>query len=380
MVPNRYIVTLNGHQTRDGSFAADASAAAVRRLVRKAGGSTVASYRQIGVVIARSDSRALASVLGASPLVQTVGHDFGVKVFAARRGERSTDPLEGLQWDMAQIRTQQAHAVQPGRPAVDVGVLDSGVDSRHVDFTQGVTSRVDCTRGHDSLAVLPPGTAVGSPEPCPDNQFHGTHVAGTIGARVNSIGVAGVAPHVTLVPIKTCDSSGFCYVSPVIDAITYSGDIELDVINMSIFVDNDDLQESTEFKCTSDPTQMAFRQSIYRAIQYARGQSVVPAENRGVISVSALGPDSGKSSYSNYGAPRADIAAPGGDGTTGDCETTILSTLPGNGYGCIQGTSMAPPHAAGVAALIVSQSGRLGADGDMKMSPVRWCGSWRRPR
>jgi hypothetical protein len=48
MVPNRYIVTLNGHQTRDGSFAADASAAAVRRLVRKAGGSTVASYRQIG--------------------------------------------------------------------------------------------------------------------------------------------------------------------------------------------------------------------------------------------------------------------------------------------------------------------------------------------
>jgi subtilisin family serine protease len=95
------------------------------------------------------------------------------------------------------------------------------------------------------------------------------------------------------------------------------------------------------------------------------------AETSGVISVSALGPDSGKSSYSTYGAPRADIAAACGDGTTGDCETTILSTLPGNGYGCIQGTSMASPHAAGVAALIVSQFGRLGADGDMKMSPVR---------
>ena len=401
IVPNRYIVTLAGHETHDGSFAADAGSTTVRKLVRAAGGGVVADYRQIGVVIASSETPTFAEVLGASPLVQSVGHDFGVKVYESQAPERSTDPMESLQWHMALIRTQQAHSVQAGRRAVDVGVLDSGIDGRHHDFFEGGELRVDCARGHDSLATLPPGTAVGQPDPCSDNQFHGTHVAGTIGARVNGLGTVGVAPNVTLVPVKTCDSSGYCYVTPVVDAITYSGKIKLDVINMSFFVDNDDLQESTEFKCESNPTQLAFRQAVYRAVQYARGRGVtpiaamgnsdqdlnnpvdengepltnrckvVPAETSGVISASALGPDSEKSRYSNYGAPRSDIAAPGGNGTTGDCNGTVLSTLPAQTYGCIQGTSMASPHAAGVAALIVSEFGRLGADGDMKISPDR---------
>ena len=401
VVPNRYIVTLSGHQTRDGSFAADAGAAAVRRAIRAAEGAVVTHYRQIGVVVARSASPAFANALGASPFVQSVGNDFGVKVYESQPPERSADPLESQQWDMAQIRTQQAHSVQAGRRAVDVGVLDTGIDATHVDFAEGVTSHVDCARGRNSLEALPPGTAVGTPNPCVENQFHGTHVAGTIAARVNGLGVAGVAPNVTLVPIKTCDSSGYCYVSPVVDGITHAGDIKLDVINMSFFVDNDDLQESTEFKCESNETQLTFRQAVYRAIQYARGRGVtpiaalgnsdqdlnnpvdengeplpnsckvIPAETSGVIGVSALGRQSEKASYSNYGAPRSDIAAPGGNGTTGDCNTTILSTLPNNSYGCIKGTSMAAPHAAGVAALIVSEFGRRGADGDIKISPDR---------
>lgn len=157
---------------------------------------------------------------------------------------------------------------------------------------------------------------------------------------------------------------------------------------------------AAEFKCMSDPTQRTFRRAVERAIQYARGQGVtpvaalgnsdqdlahpvgedgqpisnecevVPAETQGVIGTGALGARSEKARYSNYGTGATDVVAPGGNGTTGDCTTTVLSTIPGGGYGCFQGTSMASPHTAGVAALIVSQYGRLGSDGDVKLSPT----------
>ena len=402
-VDGRYIVTLTGTAAPDGTFAAAGTSAAVGAVLASAGGVVVNDMsNQIGVLLVESADPAFVDLIAASPLVDGVGNDFGVKMYDSDAPEPSNDPLESQQWDMQQIRTEEAHATQAGIRAVDVGVLDSGIDGNHPDFKDSdLTSNVDCARGRDSLAALPPGVGVGNPDPCVDNQFHGTHVAGTIGAQANGIGMVGVAPNVTLVPVKVCDTSGYCYASAVVDGVTYSGDAKLDVINMSFFVDDNEFQESTEFKCMSDPTQRSFRQAVERAMQYARSQGVapvaalgnsdqdlahptddagqpipnecevVPAETQGVIGTSSLGRQSEKAGYSNYGSGQNDVAAPGGNGTTGDCRTTVLSTLPAGAYGCIQGTSMASPHAAGVAALIVSQYGELGKDGDVKLSPQK---------
>jgi len=389
---------------------------AAKELVARAGGTITSDMtKQIGVAVATSSVAGFAEALRASGKVADAAENLRFKGMPGAQDhlgetlpgggpEPSMDSFEPFQWDMRQIRTEQAHAIQAGSRLVNVGILDSGIDGDHVDFTDTDGSNVDCVRGRDFVLTAGP-SPLGTPDPCEDNQFHGTHVAGTVGARANGVGIVGVAPNVTLVPIKVCDASGYCYAGSVIEGITYSGDIQLDVINMSFYVDDNEFLGSTEFKCSNDPVQKTIRHAVERAIQYARNQGVtpvaalgnsdtdlahpfedqgvhnncevVPAETQGVIGTMATGPGQEKAFYSNYGVGATDVAAPGGNSRSGSgefpgpCGVQVLSTFPGNIYVCIQGTSMASPHTAGVAALIISQYGTVGADGDVKMPPQK---------
>jgi subtilisin family serine protease len=351
--------------------------------------------RQIGVLVVESKMAGFAQALSAYELVKEVGVDFSEKRFpsmadAINSGQLTLvsgasdapagyDPLEDQQWGMAMIRAREAQARQDGRTAVRIGVVDSGVDGNHVDFKRNGVSNVDCQHGADFTAD---GPGVGNPLACVDNNFHGTHVAGIIAAQRNGQGVVGVAPGVTIVPIKVCDGDGHCYVSDAVQGITYAGDLKLNAINMSFFVDDDTFQASTEFKCQSDATQRAYRESVERALKYARNQGVtlvsalgnsdvnlakppggkqcktVPPMSPGVNGTVALGQSSEKAFYSSWGSGFADVAAPGGNDEIGaGCINEILSTVPG-GWGCFQGTSMASPHTTGVVALIISQFGK----------------------
>ena len=426
----RYNVVFEGTATTDGFDVAGGREAALA-LITSAGGTVLFDHsEEIGVVTALSADSSFDDTLRASTVVTEVGEDFAWKAFpnysknvesgnlTVRHDgdplpgggpEPSADPLEPDQWSMRQIRTEQAHAIQAGSPLVEVGILDTGIDGEHLDFVDpdGAVyagsrvpfSNVNCAKGADFTTA---GPGIGTPDPCTDNNFHGTHVAGIVAARANSHGVVGVAPNVELVPVKVCDVVGYCYSSNTVAGITYAAEKKFEVINMSFFVDDDAFQESTQFKCMSDPVQRAFRLANERAIQYARQQGVVPvaalgnsdadlahppepyenecdvvpAETEGVIGTMALGPASEKAYYSNYGFGMTDVAAPGGNPDDlqeiGSCEHEVLSTFPGNVWACISGTSMASPHAAGVAALIVSQFGRVGTNSgetDVVMRP-----------
>ncbi len=380
--------------------------------IASAGGSLVYSYDPIGVAIARSDNAAFSANLLADGRVQgaapTAGFatqlsddaaDDSTGVPAVNNPAPGDDNLSPLQWDMAQIHVPEAHAVNGGSPAVVVGDIDTGLDWSHPDLAANVdfANSVSCIGGV-------PNT---DPAAWKDDNGHGTHTAGTIAAAKNGLGIVGVAPNVKIAGIKAGNAAGFFFPETVVCAFMWAGTHHLQVTNNSYFAD------PWLFNCRNDAGQRAIWEAERRAIRFAMQNgtvvvaaegnqaddlahptqdatspddtnpvlreihnqcAVIPVEVSGVIGVTANGNLQLKSFYSSYGMGTADVAAPGGDSvlqlTAAAPNGRVLSTWPSYiggsrrvfdcsvspcaAYRYLQGTSMASPHVAGVAALIAS--------------------------
>ncbi|MDB9305786.1 S8 family peptidase [Nodularia spumigena] len=243
------------------------------------------------------------------------------------------DQFYSKQWNLHNIGMEGAWTQTKGS-GVTVAVIDTGITR--------VRDLVDTkfVKGYDFVSDREEAT---------DDNGHGTHVAGTIAqATNNTYGVAGIAYEASLMPLKVLSAYGGGTVADIAEAIKFAADNGADVINMSLGGGGESqlMKQAIDYAHNKGVTIVAAAGN-----ENANGASY-PARYPHVIGVSAFGPDGEKAAYSNFGAG-VDISAPGGSDAGAILQETIDPDNNGEGvFLALQGTSMASPHVAGVAALI----------------------------
>jgi len=410
----------------------------VDALVGNAGGTVTERIPQVGAVRAESADPAFGSRMAATAGVRAVSPDVEVQLIPedvtppqqlpssppvdepnGPAEPAGPDPQPGFdnfynqQWDKMRMNASAtgSYAVQRGRDDVVAAVLDTGADVLPVAHPD-IAPNLDFARSRSFVGSNAPG---GDPNPAAwdDRHGHGSWCLSAVGAPINTVGVSGVAPNVTLVALKVLSDTGSGSFLDLAEALVYAGVNKFDVASMSLggFMNHSEfealyiaVQRATEFARTNGVTPVAALGNNNFDLgdgSFMRDFIEVPGEVPGVIGLSATGYYNQKSYYSNYGVGKADVSAPGGDRifqipppnyrgggrTLGawarenlggvspvlieeDCTPDVIGEC--GTYAWVQGTSMATPNAAGVAALIVSQYGDFSPDNSQKlhMSPT----------
>ena len=246
--------------------------------------------------------------------------------------EVPNDPDYSKQWNLRNINVEQAWDETQG-DGITVAVIDTGV-SQVPDLK--LTKLV---KGYDFVNDKADAT---------DDNGHGTHVAGTIAQSTNNgYGVAGIAYKASIMPLKVLSRSGGGTVADIAESIKFAADNDADVINMSLGGGGAStmIEEAIKYAYSKGVVIIA------AAGNEGRNASSYPARYPNVISVSATDAAGDKASYSNFGAG-VDISAPGGSETGKIIQNTLDPSTGESIFVGFQGTSMAAPHVAGVAALI----------------------------
>ncbi|MFN8376954.1 MAG: S8 family serine peptidase [Anaerolineae bacterium] len=373
--------------------------------IAAAGGTITRTIPEVGIIVATSSnpnfSRSISGVRSviANAVVQWTDPNEQIILdedFGNPPSSGDNDTRFNLQWGHDAVNAVEAWNAGQFGHGVRVAVLDSGIDADHPDIAPNLNTALSTSfvpgEGYD----VHPGLYFN----------HGTHVAGTIGAADNGVGIIGVAPQVELVAVKVLSEySGSGSFEGVIAGIIYAASpaVDADIINMSLggvlprsgFVDDDGTVVGA-----NEVSELVV--AINRAVAYAYQQGttvivsagndaidrdhdantwVLPADAPHAITIAATAPVGWAldpttnlnvpTSYTNFGRSRIDFAAPGGDiwdavpasnctvaGVTRPCYVfdLVFSAVSG-GYGWAGGTSMAAPHVSGVAAIIIGENG-----------------------
>ena len=329
---------------------------------------------------------ALATAKAAAALLATSGVVAASPNYLYQASGEPGDEHFGKQWHYGQIRLPQAWDLEKGSPNVTVAVIDTGIVSQHPDLQGRISGGYDfvsdASRALDGDGIDPnpedPGDGKGTGQP---SSFHGTHVTGTIGAATNNAnagryeGVAGCDWNCKLMPVRVLGKGGSGSLADIAEGIRYAAGLpnasgttpakRADIINMSLGGPG----ASAVLQSACDAAKAAGCLLVVAAGNDNSATDNFPAAYSSCLSVGAVRFDKQRAPYSNF-ASTVDIVAPGGDVTVdqnGDgLPDGVLSTSATDdgkfGYRFLNGTSMAAPHVAGVAALCKSAKPTATAD------------------
>jgi len=301
------------------TFAPDASPAERAAYLNSIGATVQGEIGPLGAVIVSLPPETAAAPLPPSPAVAASEPDYLV---VALQSAPVRDPLYPQQWALPVIGAPTGWAALPPNAApVTVAVIDSGICADHPDLVGRVL----------------PGWDFVENDADPQDPFgHGCAVASVIAAAHDGAGMAGVAPHARILPLRVLDAQGIGTYSSVAAAITMAADLGAPVINLSLGGASPStvMQNAVDYAAARGATLIA-------AAGNTGGSVLYPAAFAPVVAVASVDQNLQRSSFSSHG-PEIDLYAPGRD---------ILAAQPRGGYAALSGTSFAAPQAAGVAAL-----------------------------
>ncbi|MEP6262029.1 MAG: S8 family serine peptidase [Gillisia sp.] len=370
----------------------------VENFLKTGGGEIVSSIPEIGISIVSSKDANFINNTLKNKDVESVVPDYEIAWIPMEENgltsmDASTTTLtpsagstEGayfVLWGMEAISASKAWNAGFTGKGASVFVLDSGIDRENVEFAQTLNKDLSASFVTNEPYWTRPGRFTN----------HGTHVAGTIGANKNNFGVIGVAYEAELVAVKVLSEySGSGAFSWINAGIVHAANNGADVINMSLgatLSKNGFMVDAQGNEYRNSPKAVAaLIQAQQRAIDYAhsKGSTIIasagndytnydgntsfvklPGGLNNVITISATAPEGWypnpnanfdvPASYTTYGRSLIDLAAPGGDFDVAQYDMVYSVASGVNAFNFNAGTSMAAPHAAGVAALIIAKNG-----------------------